>query len=407
MAFVRFGHRISVLPGVHLNIGLRGLSVNVGPPGANVTFGRHGATATLGLPGSGISVHLPLSQADGGSPARPLAPGAPVPVTPLAALTRLQPIKSAAIDKLGSANLAELREYLQAVQTQSGAALDAIEKAKGTLSTVNDGHAKLLAIHGEEKVRLAKLEKSWLRALRKRSLAKLQGRTAAHPAEAKKATTLQATAQNRLAEAEAAYEALFLDVDFGLDGEAHKLWHAVELAFLRLSQCAAIWDLTGSLRKRKGEGRSATDETVDRKNVSLSVEALDVIQTRYVPLRWQNANGDDLLLYPGMLVAYRDQREFSLIDMKDLVWRSSRVLFHEQESIPSDSKQVDTTWTFANKDGSRDRRYADNDPIPVMEYGRLDLTTASGLHEAYMFSNTDPVSGFIAALSAFEAVTQK
>lgn len=56
---VRFQKRISVLPGVTINLGKRGASVSVGPRGARTTFGSRGVKHSVGIPGTGIRYETP------------------------------------------------------------------------------------------------------------------------------------------------------------------------------------------------------------------------------------------------------------------------------------------------------------------------------------------------------------
>jgi hypothetical protein len=51
---LRFRRRISILPGVRLNVSRSGISTSIGTRGAWVTYGRR-ARATIGVPGTGIS----------------------------------------------------------------------------------------------------------------------------------------------------------------------------------------------------------------------------------------------------------------------------------------------------------------------------------------------------------------
>lgn len=51
----RFFRRMSILPGVTLNLSKSGGSVSVGPRGAKVTMGTKGSRFTLGIPGTGLS----------------------------------------------------------------------------------------------------------------------------------------------------------------------------------------------------------------------------------------------------------------------------------------------------------------------------------------------------------------
>lgn len=51
----RFQKRISLLPGIRLNLSKSGASVTVGKPGLSVNIGKGGATGNVGIPGTGLS----------------------------------------------------------------------------------------------------------------------------------------------------------------------------------------------------------------------------------------------------------------------------------------------------------------------------------------------------------------
>jgi len=52
---LRYRRRISILPGLRLNVSRSGISTSIGRRGLWVTYGRRGRRTTVGLPGSGIS----------------------------------------------------------------------------------------------------------------------------------------------------------------------------------------------------------------------------------------------------------------------------------------------------------------------------------------------------------------
>ena len=60
MAF-RFQRRISLAPGVRLNISKRGVGLSVGPRGASLSMGPRGAHAHAGLPGTGLAYRTKIS----------------------------------------------------------------------------------------------------------------------------------------------------------------------------------------------------------------------------------------------------------------------------------------------------------------------------------------------------------
>ena len=58
----RFSKRISICPGVRVNLSGSGASLSLGQRGASVTLGRRGAYANVGLPGAGLSYRSRLDR---------------------------------------------------------------------------------------------------------------------------------------------------------------------------------------------------------------------------------------------------------------------------------------------------------------------------------------------------------
>ena len=71
----RFQKRISLLPGIRLNLSKSGASVTVGRTGLSVNLGKDGATGNVGIPGTGLSYRqkitgnqTPVSEQDATQP---------------------------------------------------------------------------------------------------------------------------------------------------------------------------------------------------------------------------------------------------------------------------------------------------------------------------------------------------
>lgn len=74
----RFSKRITLLPGVRMNLSKSGASLSVGPRGASVTMGKRGVYGNVGLPGTGLSYRERLDKPNrpdrAPAPARPELP---------------------------------------------------------------------------------------------------------------------------------------------------------------------------------------------------------------------------------------------------------------------------------------------------------------------------------------------
>ncbi len=78
----RFSKRITIVPGVRLNISGSGISTSVGPRGLSLTMGKRGTYLNAGLPGTGLSYRERLDRPSRRSTAQPTpeAPGYDGPI---------------------------------------------------------------------------------------------------------------------------------------------------------------------------------------------------------------------------------------------------------------------------------------------------------------------------------------
>ena len=108
-----------------------------------------------------------------------------------------------------------------------------------------------------------------------------------------------------------------------------------------------------------------------------------------------------LYLLPYRMLV-RDGKRYSDIDY------GARRVFHGQERFiedsapPGDATQVDYTWRYVNVGGGPDRLFSNNAVLPITRYGRLLLTSASGLYCMFQTSRSggaQPVAWVLKAAS--------
>jgi hypothetical protein len=249
---------------------------------------------------------------------------------------------------------------------------------------------------------LTKIENSWLRRFRKRSI------TRAHRELAdatQKETDLMADEQSlrdQLAEAQERRDSLWVKSVFELSGPVNAAWKKVVEKFVHLSMSVKIWDITADRSKRSGEERSIANRVLDRTETTLSVSELPFFDPGFPGLHWHNANGDDLFFYPGLVAVVRKDDEFALISTVDIDSQFNLLHFDERESVPSDSRVVGETWQYANAKGGPDRRYRNNQCFPIALYAELRFRSKTGLDESFLFSNAEASAGFADAWAELE-----
>lgn len=380
---LRFRRSFKVFPGVRLNVSRGGLSTSFGVPGATVNVGKRGVRGTVGIPGSGLSYSTMLSpDGDRGGAQEPevWTPRTPAPAMPTRGLTApplptMRVIGSLGVESLTSPGLVDLRQMMIDAREQRG-------EVEADLSEARREHESL---RGE----LTRKKRSWFRSFFKARIAALEG--------------LVPEAETEVERLEAWRETTHIDVDFDTSDTAKKAYAALVRSYEALRQSQMIWDVTADRDTNRVVERSAASRTLDRTPVKLDYAKSDLIKFDAQALGFGNANGEDILIYPGMILMPRADGAFALLDLRDVDLDASGVQFIESEQVPDDAKVVDQTWAKVNKDGSRDKRFQGNYQIPVCLYGKLKFTSASGLEEEFHFSNVEGATNFGRAYDAYRA----
>ena len=101
---------------------------------------------------------------------------------------------------------------------------------------------------------------------------------------------------------------------------------------------------------------------------------------------------------------FESPSRMGILDITELEVEYEAARFVETDAIPPDSMQVGEVWEKSNKDGSRDKRYAENRQFPVIEYGEITFRSGSGIYEKYMLSDPRKAEEFVDALQAFKSL---
>ena len=345
--------------------------MSVGPRGASVTLGgARGPALNLGIPGTGFSFRQQLTPTEPNAPRLPASERHDEAPPPPAGTE----IKSADVSEVTSEGLDELKAlYAQVVSEREtlresmAATASRLSRAEARLRRARNWFFKLfIGGKAEDRAAVVEREAAGLRAL------------------------------------EARLEGAFIDADFGLHEAAQAAFREVVAAFKEIAACARLWDVTSSRHQDRRATRSSVSTVVERAPVAFSVsDADDVIQTSESILRLGNANGPDVLVYPAFILL-RSARDLAFVDLREVDVQFAGIRFNEDEAVPQDSQVVGHNWLKANKDGSPDRRFANNRQIPVALYGELSLTSPEGVNESYLLSDHAKAERFADALRAYQ-----
>jgi hypothetical protein len=371
---LRFRQSFQLFPGVRLNLSGSGITASFGVAGATVNVGVRGVRSTVGIPGSGLS-YTTNHYSPSGSPT-PRAPSpspgyAPsyVPAAPM------REINSASVEQLTSHSLIELR--------------DMIAEARSQKQEVDQDLAEARFTHERDLADLERRQRSLFRWFYKRRILELEISVPQVAEEVQRLTEWQGLTH--------------IDVSFETSDAAQRAYGTLVRTFESLRQSKAIWDITSDRDTDRVRERSAASRTLDRKPVKIDFSSSDLVRFAGHAIRFGNVNGEDILIYPGVVIMPRADGAFALIELREVDLQSHTVRFIEEESVPADAVTVGETWAKVNKNGSRDLRFRDNYRIPIVSYGRLLFTSPGGIQEEYQFSNASAAAAFAAAFNAYKA----
>jgi hypothetical protein len=372
-----------------LNLSKSGLSASIGAAPFTVNVGPHGLYGTASLPGTGISYRQKFE----GSVSHPQN----IPPSPASTLPSLPSIVPTPERPLLPRPIATPTLPIQEVHSASTEVLtsDSLREIKKLLQTAYEEHEDIsqhLRVAQQEKQTANHRYQSWkdgflLMKLFKQNFAKRREESE--------------TADAKVAELEEQLRLTTIATHVDIAKEQAEPYFKMRDDFAALCECEAAWDIKSYQATDKFHERTTAEARVDRQRVSFSLGTCDLVQWEQKIPHMQNAKGGDLFLYPGFILYRAARQAFSVIDFHDVRGNCNLVKFQEDQGVPKDSKVIGQTWTKANKDGSRDKRFVGNHQIPIVAYASLSLKSNGGLWEEFQFSNVERVAQFLQSWNKF------
>ncbi len=381
----QFRQSFKVIPGLKLNLSRSGLSASIGGAPFTLNVGPRGVTGTASIPGTGISFRehisgethstnrVRYSRGTDGAQATP-----PDVDTAYDSKTSrpVREIRSASTELLTSESLQGLKDLMRMAYEESEQIRSELSKAKMEYSRAN--------------ARFQSWDEGWL-------LKKLfKDAYVDRGAEAQ-------IARARAAELEEQLSLTTISTQIELSRDQAEPFFRMRDDFTALSECAAIWDIKTEQSTDKIRQRTTADTAISREKVKFSLGRCELVSWDQNVPHLQNAKGGDIYLYPGFILYRASRTAFSVIDCHDVKLIAVAVKFQESETVPNDAPTVGHTWVKANKDGSPDRRFANNFEIPIVRYGQAEFKSETGLDEEFHFSSTERLERFAKSWNAFVA----
>ncbi|AZA98242.1 DUF4236 domain-containing protein [Chryseobacterium joostei] len=363
--------RIKVIPGVHLNFSKKGISTSIGVKGASINFSKSGTTVSTTV--LGFSNRYKISNTQSRSKYNPTPSQPNVPINE--SYFPDENIFSADIHEITSQNMQGIKEAIILAGQQKNELTSDLRKIIRTLSVTKT--KKILSY-------------IFLYGFINKDIPKNSDRDIKSQQEAIDQTRKM-------------IEKCYVNLEIDFDHEIKRKFEKVYETFQKLTASRKIWDITSARFQDRVAMRSSASTIVSRREVHFSLKTLPYIKSDYQALYMKNANGADIYIYPTFIVMYTNENNFAIIGINELNFRQTYTRFTETSTVPADTKIISKTWAKVNKNGTPDRRFKSNYQIPVVRYGNIRLTTQTGLHEEYEFSNYELTEEFGKAFNEFQS----
>ncbi len=180
------------------------------------------------------------------------------------------------------------------------------------------------------------------------------------------------------------------DVNYELDAEAANEWEKFAEFFSTLKTSKKLWVIETSqsvmnTKTNAGAGRNLTQSQLTLKKTKANRTIGFGVFSNAPCFKLKGKQCTILFLTCDIII--KKGKHIVACSYENLEIRTGTTNFIETDSVPKDATVIRYTWQFVNKDGSADRRYANNRQLPVCQYGRIMLQSGDQIGVEIHVSN--------------------
>lgn len=183
---------------------------------------------------------------------------------------------------------------------------------------------------------------------------------------------------------------------YEFDAETENAYGLLHSHGLRLAHCQGLWHISASGEVHDRRYHAGASSLVDRKSTTIRKAVPSFLKTN-IEVISIDVGRQTLYLFPDRLLVM-DSDRVGAVGYDELGLSAVQKRFIEEAHVPRDASVIDHTWRYVNKNGSPDRRFANNRQLPICLYEELHFKSRSGLNEIVQMSQVGAADGFIQAI---------
>jgi len=165
---------------------------------------------------------------------------------------------------------------------------------------------------------------------------------------------------------------------YELEPAAEAQWNDLTARLARLASSSSLWRVAANVTTNDQRRNAGAQTLVSRRRANLTQTAPPYISTNINS--WCLDLGDQKLCFLPDRVLVLQGKTYGAVEYDRLNISCFTEQFIESEVVPHDALRVGTTYQYVNKNGTPDRRFANNRELPIMQYAKLVLSSISGLN---------------------------
>lgn len=162
-------------------------------------------------------------------------------------------------------------------------------------------------------------------------------------------------------------------------------WDRFSAAWRAVAASQSLQEITLTATSKNSRKTAGIKNAVDTMKISAGGQLPWYLKTNISPVVFKLQN-QQMAVMPDRLLIF-GKKQFGALDYSEIKFDISAFGFLEGGQAPTDSEVVKMVWAYSNNDGSPDRRYANNKQYPVLKYGKIIVTSQSGLNIQIICSN--------------------
>jgi hypothetical protein len=193
---------------------------------------------------------------------------------------------------------------------------------------------------------------------------------------------------------------LTMTLEYNLEESQRERFTALTNAFQKLVDCRNVWRIPVEWAESDWKRHAGSSTNVQREDVHRSFGTPSLIKSNLafpcLPLK-----GKKLFFAPDTILVTSGSSIVAL-NYEDVEFLKGETRFIEDGQAPDDAQVVGSTWRYVNRNGTPDRRFANNRELPICLYGQMDFRSGGGLNERFHCSRVDATADLVTRLVAMK-----